>query len=136
MLAASLLTGCNPAAKVVGKWDADISGAAAEAQKSGNPMAAMAAGMLSMFKLQAEFKADGTCAMNGSVFGQSIATAGKWRYVKSEGEVLVLAIKMDKEAAEKEVRVRFIDGDTLEMVPPTGAGQGEQQLTFKRVKSS
>jgi hypothetical protein len=135
VLAACGLAGCNPAAKLVGKWDADFSSALADVEKSGNPMAALAAGMMSSFKMQTEFKADGTCSMNGSVFGQSVSAAGKWRYVKTDGDALVLMIKMDKEASERELRVKFVDNDTLEMVPPAeAAGPSQQQLKFKRVK--
>jgi hypothetical protein len=135
VLAAIGLSGCNPAAKLVGKWDADFSSALADVERSGNPMAALAAGMMSSFKLQAEFKSDGTCTMTGSVFGQSISSRGKWRYVKSDGEALVLMVTMDKQPGEKEVRVKFRDNDTFEMVPPTDAGgPSPQQLTFKRVK--
>lgn len=137
VLAASSLAGCNPAAKLVGKWDADLSGAAAEVEKTGNPLAAMAAGMMSSVKLQTEFKADGTCTVTGSFFGQSNSTSGKWRYSKSEGDTLVLMVKMDKETTERELRVKFIDHDTFEMVPPVHAGgQAQKSLPFKRVKAS
>jgi hypothetical protein len=140
-LAACILAGCNPAGKLVGKWEADFSGVQADVADTGNPLAAMAAGMMSSVKLQSEFKSDGTCSVTGSFFGQANTTSGKWRYVKSDGDTLVLMVTMDgvaggKSAPEKELRIKFIDHDTFEMAPPSGtAGQPERTLPFKRLKT-
>jgi len=134
VLTAALLTGCSPTAKLVGKWEADMSHVQAEIEKSGNPLAGALAGMMSMMKIEAEFKADGTCSIGGSVLGKSGSNSATWRYVKSEGNVLVLMLKGDKNAEEKELRLSFIDNDHFEMVPPAGTG-GDQKLPFKRVKS-
>jgi len=130
------LAGCNPAAKVVGKWEADFSKVAMPAENSGNPLAAMAASMMSSVKLQLEFKSDGVLNITGSFFGQSNTSSGKWRYVKTDGSTLVLMVKAKDTDTERELRVNFLDNDNLEMVPPEGApSQGNQKLPFKRVKS-
>lgn len=135
-LAACSLAGCNPAGKLVGKWEADFSGLKAEAADAGNPMAALAAGMMSSVKLQSEFKSDGTCSVTGSFFGQANTTSGKWRFAKSEGDTLVLMVTMDKGSQERELRVKFIDNDTFEMAPPVeAAGQAGKTLAFKRLKT-
>ena len=57
VLAAALVTGCNnPASKLIGKWEADMSAVMADVQsqveKSGNPLAGALAGMMSMVKLR------------------------------------------------------------------------------------
>jgi hypothetical protein len=136
VLAACGLTGCNPAGKLVGKWEADFSGVKSEAADTGNPLAAMAATMMSSVKLQSEFKSDGTCSVTGSFFGQANTTSGTWKYVKSEGDTLVLMVIMDKGSQERELRVKFIDNDTFEMAPPVEtAGQAGKTLAFKRLKS-
>ncbi len=136
VLAACSLAGCNPAAKLIGKWEADFSKVAVPAEASGNPLAAMASSMMSSVKLQMEFKSDGTCHVTGSFFGQSKTTSGKWRYSKTDGNALVLLVQAADTDKENELRVNFIDNDHLEMVPPTGApGQAGQTLPFKRVAS-
>ena len=132
VLTAALLAGCSPAGKLVGKWEADMSQVQAQIEKSGNPLAGALAGMLAMMKVEAEFKADGTCTIGGSVLGQSGSNSGTWRYVKSEGSVLVLMVK-GSGAEEKELRLNFVDNDHFEMVPPAGTG-GDQKLPFVRVK--
>src|SRR5262245_58965647 len=121
-LTAALLTGCNPAGKLVGKWEADMSHFQAQVEKSGNPMAGALASMMSLVKVEAEFKADGTCTIGGSMLGQSNSAGAKWRYVKSEGNVLVLMLKHDQGTDEKELRVEFVDNDHFKMVPPSGTG--------------
>ena len=125
VLAAALVTGCNnPASKLIGKWEADMSAVMADVQsqveKSGNPLAGALAGMMSMVKIEAEFKADGTCTIGGSVLGNSNSAAG------------MLMIKPDQSGEEKEVRVRIIDNDRFEMMADGETG-GIQKLPFKRV---
>jgi hypothetical protein len=132
-LAVALLSGCNsPTAKLIGKWEADMSGVQSQIESSGNPLAGALAGMLSMVKVEAEFRGDGTCSIGGSVLGQSNSAAARWRYVKSEGNVLVLQITPEKNGQEQELRITFVDNDHFEMVPPSASGGG-QKLPFKRV---
>ena len=69
-LTAASLTGCNPAGKLLGKWEADMSHFQAQVEKSGNPMAGALASMMSLVKVEAEFKSDGTCTIGGSMLGQ------------------------------------------------------------------
>ena len=133
ILSAPLLVGCgNPAGKLVGKWESDMSGVQSQIEGTGNPLAGALAAMMTALKIEAEFKADGTCSIGGSAFGQSNSAGAKWRYVKSEGNVLVLMIKPDQSGDEKELRVTFTDNDHMEMVSqnPTASGQ---KMPFKRV---
>src|SRR4029453_16575761 len=133
VLTSALLAGCNsPSGKLVGKWEADMSGVQSQLASSGNPLAGAMAGMMAMIKVEAEFKADGTCSIGGSVFGQSSSGAAKWRYVKSEDNVLVLMLKPDQGGDEKELRITFTDNDHFQMVPPAGT-EGGQNMPFKRV---
>jgi hypothetical protein len=129
--------GCNPAAKLIGQWEVDTTQLQAKlGETKGNPLGGMGASMLAMFDFSIEFKSDGTCSAKVSILGQSNTVAGKWRFVKQDGDALVIAIKMDDKPDEREVRVRFSDNDHLEMEPPvsTGpAGEGKT-LTFVRVK--
>ncbi len=133
IFAASLLalglTGCNPATKMVGKWD--VSGG------QGSAKATAAAVLLQAAKFQAEFKGDGNCTFTASIFGQAQAEHGSWRFVEAEGNTLVLMVKMAKTEKEDEVRVEFTDNDHCAMVPPkTVGGTGDEKLTFTRGKSS
>jgi hypothetical protein len=141
-LAAPLLAGCNPASKLVGKWqlEADKVQANLPAIGGDNPMvAAMASQMMSMMKfdIELEFQGDGTCQFAASVLGQSHRTSGKWRYLKTEGDVLVLMVTTAEQPGEREVRLKFVDDDHLETIPPmeAAAASGPKTLPFKRVKT-
>ncbi|MDX1948015.1 MAG: hypothetical protein SFU86_21630 [Pirellulaceae bacterium] len=126
--------GCNPAAPIVGKWEID---AAAPTAPTDNPLAAaMAAGMLAMLKVDVEFKADNTCSMTGQVLGQSLQKTGKWRYVKTDGDALVLMVHVDGDPNERELRVKVIDAEHLEMIPPAMSATPSPAAAyrFKRVK--
>jgi hypothetical protein len=141
-LALPLCAGCNPASRLIGTWQLDADKFQTEMSSAGNnPLAgAMAQGVLSMMKfdLQLEFKADGGCAFTGSFLGQSRSTPGTWRYVRTDGDALVLMIKTDEQPAEREVRVKFVDHDRLETIPPVEAAAaiGPKTLSFKRVKAT
>jgi hypothetical protein len=131
-----VLAGCNPEGKLIGQWEADFSGIKSEAAEAGNPLAAMAATMMSSVKLQSQFNADGTCSVTGSFFGTANTTNGKWRYVRSEGDTLVLMVAMSGGDSERELRVKFIDHDTFEMASPVEAtGQSDRMLAFRRTKT-
>lgn len=136
LLTGLALTGCNPAAKLVGKWEIDADKVKADLAANNNPMAAALGGMMAMVKVEPEFEADGTwtLTMGGPLGSQS--RSGTWKYVKSDGEVLVLNVAMENEA-ERELRVKFIDNDHVQMEPPAGSGvptsQG-QAFSFRRVK--
>jgi hypothetical protein len=135
-LLALAATGCSPGSRVVGQWEVDTGQVAGES--SGNPFGALAAGMMSLVQVGAEFKADGTCSVSSSLLGRQISKPGKWRYDRTEGNVLVLMIQMEGDSAEREVRVGFSDPDHLEMVPPgvTDNKLADRKLPFKRVKPS
>jgi hypothetical protein len=106
------LAGCNPSGKLMGKWEADFSGVQAEVAEAGNPLAAMAVSMMSSVRLQSEFQADGRCSVTGSFFGQANTTSGKWRYVKSEGDTLVLMVTMGSSSQERELKKQFAGART------------------------
>jgi hypothetical protein len=130
VLLAAACTGCNPAARLVGKWEADLGKAA---QESGaNPLAAMFAKSV---KFSVEFKPNGELVTAGSFLGQSAEQKGTWRYVKSEADALVVALKVPPSGTEQEVRIRMVDGDHIAFKPPAGSGAaGGAELTLARVK--
>jgi hypothetical protein len=128
------LSGCNPAGKLVGTWQADI----AEAADASNALGAIAASMMSMVGGEVDFKTDGTFAVSGRVLGQSFTKQGKWKYHNSDKDVLVIKAQLDGDEAEHEVRVLFVDNDRIKMIPP---GMGDNPLAggpipFKRKKAS
>jgi hypothetical protein len=136
ILIATGLTGCNPAGKLVGKWEADLSGIQTEVAEADIPLASLASSWMSSLKLQSEFSANGTCSFTGSFFGNAKTTNCKWRYVKSEGDTLVLMVAMEQGDKEGVLRVKFIDYDTFEMTPPIeAAAQAGQTLVYKRLKT-
>jgi hypothetical protein len=125
---------------MVGTWEVDSEKLQADLQKSsgGNPIAALAAGMMSVVEVNLEFKADGKFAATAKALGQSRTSGGTWRYKETDGEFMVLSIKPDNEAAERELRVRFSDWDHVEMVPPVHSEgpTGVSTFPFKRVKKT
>jgi hypothetical protein len=85
-------------------------------------------------KIFLEFEHDGACEVEVKMGGESKKARGKWRYVKKEGDALVLMIKMEK-GEEREARVRFIDRNTMETVPPPVGEEeawSEQAVKFER----
>ena len=136
VLAAAGLAGCNPAAKAIGKWEADFSKAVAPAEDSGHPLAAAMASVVSVLEIQWEFKSDGTCAFTGSFFGTSNTSRGNWRYAKSEGKTLILMVRREGSEKEHELRLDFQDNDHFEILPPEGmGGPSNQRLPFQRITS-
>lgn len=135
-----LLSGCSPGIKMVGTWEVDSEKLQADVAKEGggNPLAALAAGMLSVIEAQVEFKADGSFTGTASALGQQRTAKGTWRYAKTDGEDMVLSIKGDNDPAERELRVRFTDWDHIQMVPPIDSGGpiGTGSFPFKRVKKT
>jgi hypothetical protein len=131
LLAAVCLVGCgNPSAKLLGKWKMSGIGEA-----EGNPLAGM---MAQMMKIGFEFKADGSCISSIEALGQQQSATGTWRFVKSEGSDLVIALKMPPANKEGEVRISFQDNDHCSFVPPEGldkgGGKSPGKLEFVREK--
>ena len=131
LLAALSLTGCgNPSAKLIGKWKmSGVSGT------EDNPLAGL---MTQMFKVGVEFKADGSCVSNVDVFGKQQSFTGSWRFVKREGNDLVIALKMPPGNQEGEVRISFKDNDHCSFIPPASldkkGSSGSGQMDFVRDK--
>ena len=117
LLAAICCTGCgNPSAKLIGKWTmSGISGA------GGNPLAGL---MAQMINIGFEFKADGSCVSNVEALGQKQSATGSWRFVKSDGNDLVISLKMPPANKEGELRVAFQDNDHCSFVPPQSVDNG------------
>lgn len=136
-MAALACAGCDPGARLHGQWEVDAAGLkSSQPQAADNPLAGLAANMLSLVQFQLEFKADGTCSATMGMLGQSKTVGGKWRFVKQDGDTITIAVKMEDSSAEREVSVKFADNDHLEMVPPVdspGAAAGKT-LSFVRVK--
>jgi len=143
VLAVPLLAGCNPASKVVGTWD----------MKAEEPQDPSGGGLGGTYippallnamkpKMNIEFKQNGSCVVEAYAGGEKAMGRGKWKYVKTEKDVVVLTVKMDglaekegkAEYKEKELRVRFIDHNKIETVPLPVSEESwfEQTLTFAR----
>ena len=133
LLAAVILPGCSPAAKLVGTWQLDTSSAASQLS-GGNQTFAALANLAQAFSMNVEFKGDGNVTVTGSVLGQPQTAHGTWRYVKSDGDTLVLMMNPNQ-GTEQEVRVRLVDSDHLEMAPPSWVSQTTARpVPFIRVK--
>jgi hypothetical protein len=144
VLAVSLLAGCNPAAKVVGTWDMKLEEPQDPSGGGAFGGARLPPAMVNAMKpkMNIEFKQNGSCVVEAYAGGEKAMGRGKWKYVKTEKDVMVLKVKMDglsdkeskAEYEEKELRVRFIDHNKIETVPVPIAEEpwSEQTLTFAR----
>src|SRR5262245_53491368 len=116
IFAVAFSTGCNPAAKAIGTWEVETDKFQAQLPLTGdNAAAAVLAGMSKLLQVRAELeiKADSTWRQEVSVAGNSQSSSGTWRYVKSEGDTLVLAAK-SAGGDEQEFKLKFIDNDHIE----------------------
>jgi hypothetical protein len=126
LLATVVLSGCGgPAAKLHGKWQmaADAGG--------GNPLLTMLA---SSMKGELDFRGDGSFTMAVKTPLGDKSTTGNWKFVKAEGNALVLAVKT-ADVPERETRLEFTDNDHFSMVPLDATPDTkEMKLQFVRVK--
>lgn len=132
VLTIPLAAGCNPAAKLHGKWDMETEETQPPAM-GGAYIPTAVAGFMKP-KMNLEFQQSGKCVAEVRAAGESLSGRGKWRYVKTDGDVMVLMVQMDG-SEEHEMRIRFIDRNKIETVPlPVGddEGWGEQKLVFTR----
>jgi hypothetical protein len=129
--AAVACAGCDPAAGLHGQWQLDTS-------SSANPQAGTPARVMSFarFAPTVEFKADGTCSVSaGGVLGPARSLNGVWRFVKKDGNELVIAVTPEGTTDEHEVRVKLTDDNHLEMPLPVPIPMiGTAAIPFERVK--
>ena len=126
LLASLCLAGCgSPTAKLLGKWQMSANAG------SGNAMLAMLA---STMKGELDFKGDGNFTMSVKTPLGDKSTTGTWKFVKADGQALVLAVKT-ADIAERETRLEFTDNDHFSMVPlEVSEVAKDMKLDFSRVK--
>jgi hypothetical protein len=130
LFAVCLVVGCgNPSSRLIGKWEAEL---APPTTESSSIEDRIKSGLVSLLKMNVEFTADGRMNFQVAAMGQSTNTGGTWKYLKSEGNVLVLEIKPDNATASSVARVTMLDDNHIELVPPEGAPT-QEALRFKRL---
>jgi hypothetical protein len=143
LLTASVLTGCNPAQPLIGKWQMDTQKVISQATPNVPGLdAAIAAKMVklpeNMPKVEIELKSNGKAVFTASSGGKNKTESGRWKYKKKEGDTYVLTMTMEGKKEGGEMRVRMVDRDNIEMMPPeniplTGPFKS---LPFTRVKKT
>ena len=136
VLAIPLLTGCNPAQRVIGTWDMQIETPDLGGGISG---ARIPPALLNAMKpkMNVEFKENGNCTVEAYMGGQSATASGKWKFVKNEKDIAVIKVtlpnaKHKEDQAEKEIKLRFIDYNNIEMaVFPIGDDGWDDVTTMK-----
>lgn len=125
LLAACFLTGCSdPSVKLLGKWQLTASGGS-------NPLVAMAAAAT---KGESEFKQDGNFSLTFKTPLGEQAFAGTWRFVKVDGQTLVVAMKATG-GTENESRLEFTDNDHFSTIPFVASeGLKDIKLSFSRAQ--
>ena len=139
VLAVPFLAGCNPGAKVIGTWDMHLDAPDSSASGFGTyvPPALLQA---IKPKMNVEFKENGTCIVEAYAGGQKAESRGKWKYVKSEKDITTIKVTMPQakekeDQAEREIKLRFIDHNNVEMgVFPIGddGWDDDMKIKFKR----
>lgn len=127
----ALCAGCgsNPTAKLVGKWEAEIAPPADDASSFAERLQSAFAALL---KINLDFRPDGTLTFAMSVPGHDQVSEGTWKYLKSEGDTLVLEVVRDNSSSV--TRVKVVDDDHIELIRPGGTFvQSNETLKFKRV---
>jgi hypothetical protein len=133
ILAVPFLAGCNPAAKLHGTWDQVIEQPKDPGGGLANTYIPPAVISLMQLKRNIEFQDDGDCFVELKAAGETEKARGKWKWVKSEKDTLVIKVQLDG-AEEKEVRVKFLPGNKIETVPlPVGEESWtDRTVTFER----
>lgn len=128
VLAACVL-GCStdPSAKLIGRWEAELAPPTVDTESFGGKLQGA---FLSLMKMTLEFRSDGKLSFAASVMGKESNVLADWKYLRSEGNVLVLAVGRDGKSTE--TRVTVVDNDHIELIPPAG-GPATEPLSFKRV---
>ena len=135
---ALLATGCSPATKVVGTWDIDSSKPIPNELFEANPLlGAMLA--LSKPQFQATFAGDGAFTLKFAAGQIKLEKKGSWRFVKLEGQTLLLMIKEAGKTEENELRFTPVDNEHAEMkiiLDVPGGKQITPSFSFVKQKPS
>jgi hypothetical protein len=134
-LAAVLLAGCNPAAKAIGKWEVETDKVRFQLPASGENVTAAVMASMSMFvqvHAELEIKADNTWTWELGAAGNVQSLSGTWRFVKSEGDTLVLAARPASGGDQRELKLKFVDDDHVQ----ASGLLGEQVFPLKRKTTS
>lgn len=129
-------TGCSPATKVVGTWNADYSsGIPADTTKANPVLSAML--LLLKPPIDIAFEGTGAYRVSGNYQGRSVEQKGTWRFLKMDGNALILLVKPMNQADESELRMTFTpDNDHAEISMPMKllGQQNSASLNFVRAK--
>jgi hypothetical protein len=111
---ALLSAGCSPATQVVGTWDLDPNKAIPAEFFESNPLlgAFLAVGKP---QFRATFAGEGGFSLQFEAGPAKFERKGTWRFVKLEGETLLLMVKEAGKTDENELRFRPVDKDHAEM---------------------
>jgi hypothetical protein len=138
VLAIPLLTGCNPASKVIGTWDLQLEMPEQPTGVGGLGGTYIPPALINAMKpkMNIEFKENGECIVEAYAGGQKAMARGKWKFVKTEKDEMLLKVTMPEakekeDQAERELKVRFIDHNNIETVPLPVGDDGWTGLTMK-----
>lgn len=128
VISTAFLAGCSgpaiaPSAKPVGKWRINVSGM--NMKMLAEPDGPVEAG-------EEEYKGDGTLVTTASDPINEKMT-GTWKYVKSEGSVVVLLVKLPG-IPERERRLEFTDDDHFILLPSKDATEASKNVTVHCVR--
>jgi hypothetical protein len=139
-------TGCgSPSDRLIGKWRIDtqaMADAVGSMGEAAGPLAGMGEafvkGMMQSIEMECEFQESGAFNTKVNAMGFAQSQTGTWKFVRSEGDKLVVSISAGQGAA-RETEITFVDDNTIQMgmpAAPEGQPMGAmaQTATFKRVK--
>ena len=133
---ALLATGCSPATKVVGTWNVDYSqGIPSDFTKANQGLASTL--LLLTPPIDVVFEGTGAYRVSGTFMGQKGEQKGTWRFLKMDGNTLILMVKPTGKADESELRMTFnTDNDHAEISMPMNllGQQKSASLNFVRAK--
>jgi hypothetical protein len=132
LLLLPLCVGCggDPTGRLIGSWEAEI---AAPTDDSSSFAEKLSSAFASLLKVKLDMRPDGTLTFTMSVPGHDQVSNGTWKYLKSEGDVIVLEVTRDNSSNVN--RVTILDNDHFELIRPGTQGKDKETLKFKRVSA-
>lgn len=136
-------SGCRPAIerKLVGSWQLDESEGLAKRMMGGNSSSVGSELMdtaldemmeVAQVALSVEFARSGKLTTSTNVMGEPTQKTGTWSMTEHTENTATIEFVLEGDEPET-IKVRFVDDDTIEMVPPNLAVLN-REYTFKRTK--
>ena len=126
--------------QLIGKWNVTFEMTQSDLSKMGvttNPLLQATANLVVQAvkgDMKVDFRKDSTLQVDRSSFGFSTAESGIWKVGSKTDDGVIVLTKFEGEEDEKEWKIKFINENSFEMMPPENSRFPiSQLLVFRRV---